>query len=218
MNESAIDPLVPRLERLYSAVVADVLDTLGARDQCLSTEVKPLDPGFRCAGVVRTASCVPATRIDPPEPYKLEMEAIDSLKPGEVLVFSRGEWAIWGELLSTAAKWRGAHGVIVDGYSRDTKGILDLGFPVFCRGVHPADSMGRLDVDAYDVPITCAGVDVAPGDLVLADRDGVVIVPRRLADTAVAKAEEKVQGEDTVRDKLAEGMSLSEAFRRYGIL
>ena len=96
--------------------------------------------------------------------------------------------------------------------------ILAMGFPVFCRGIHPADSLGRLDVQAHQVPIVCGGVAVEPDDLVLADHDGVVVVPYAVAEAALTAAEEKVRGENLVRQKLAEGMSAGEAFRRYGVL
>ncbi len=213
----APDPRIDRLAALYSPVVADVLDRLGFRNQCLRADIRPLDPSQRFAGVARTLRCVAVDSV-PPEPYNGEMEAVDGLTPGDVLIVSRGEWSFWGELLSTAATYRGCRGIVIDGYTRDTSAILELGFPVFCRGIHPADSLGRLDVDAVDVPIDCGGVRVCAGDLILADRDGVVVLPRVTADEAIANAEEKVRGENLVRLKLAEGMPVAEAFRRYGIL
>ena len=93
-----------------------------------------------------------------------------------------------------------------------------MGFPVFCRGIHPADSLGRLDVLGHNVPINCGGVLVQPGDLVLADYDGVVVVPFDAAEEALKLAEEKVSGENLVRKALAGGMSTTEAFKKYGIL
>ena len=108
--------------------------------------------------------------------------------------------------------------MVIDGYTRDTKAISAMGFPVFCRGMHPADSLGRIDVAEHDVPIRCGGVLVHPGDLILADEDGVVTIPRDVAEQAITLAEEKVRGENLVRQALAEGMSVAEAFRRYGIL
>lgn len=212
------DPLLERLAALYTPVVADVLDRLGLREQCLRAEIRPLAIESRIAGRVRTVRCVEVDDVNVPEPYKGEMEAVDSLRPGDVLVVSRCDWSFWGELLSTAATYRGAHGVVIDGYTRDSAAIVDMGFPVFCRGVHPADSLGRIDVDAVDVPIHCGGIAVDPGDFLLADRDGVVIIPARAIDKTLARAEEKVSGENLVRQKLAEGMSVSEAFRTYGIL
>jgi regulator of RNase E activity RraA len=209
---------IDRLAALYTPVVADVLDRLGYRDQCLRADIRPLAPEDRFAGFARTVRVITAPSLEPEAPYEGEMEAVDALGPGDVMVVSRCDWSFWGELLSTAARYRGCRGIVIDGYTRDTRAILDLGFPVFCRGIHPADSLGRIDVDAHDVPIECGGVQVNPGDLLLADHDGVVVVPRGAAEETLARAEEKVRGENLVRDSLAAGMSVKEAFRRYGIL
>jgi 4-hydroxy-4-methyl-2-oxoglutarate aldolase len=209
---------VNRLVHLYTPVVADVLDRLGYRDQSLRADVRPLFPGETVAGVARTVLTIPAPELSPAEPYKGEMAAVDALRPGDVMLVSSCEASFWGELLSTAARYRGCRGVIIDGYTRDIRAIKSMGFPVFCRGVHPADSLGRIDVTAHDVPIECGGVAVNPGDLVLADDDGVVIIPFAAAEQTLALAEEKVNGENLVRLKLAEGMTVTEAFRRYGVL
>ncbi len=207
-----------RLDALYTAVIADVLDRLGYRDQTFRAEIRPLFPGARVAGVARTVRTIPAPNLDPAEPYKGEMAAVDALGPGDVMVVSECDWSFWGELLSTAARYRGCRGVVIDGYTRDSRAIIAMGFPVFCRGVHPADSLGRLDVPEHDVPIHCGGVLVRPGDLILADDDGVVAIPRAVAEQALKLAEEKVRGENLVRQALAEGMSVAEAFRRHGVL
>jgi 4-hydroxy-4-methyl-2-oxoglutarate aldolase len=209
---------VDRLGGLYTPVVADVLDRLGHREHPLRADIRPLFPGARAAGVARTVRTVPAPGIAPAEPYKGEMAAVDDLRPGDVMVVSACEASFWGELLSTAARYRRCLGVVIDGYTRDTKAISAMGFPVFCRGVHPADSLGRIDVAEHDVPIRCGGVLVRPGDLILADDDGGVAIPRTVAEQTLALAEEKVRGENLVRKALAEGMSVAEAFRRYGVL
>ena len=210
--------LVDRLEKLYTAVVADVLDRLGYRNQSLRPEIRPLFPQARAAGYALTVHTVPARELAPAEPYKGELAAVDALRPLDVMLVSSCEWSFWGELLSTAARYRGCRGVVIDGYTRDTSAIIAMGFPVFCSGIHPADSLGRLEVAAHNVPICCGGTAVEPGDLVLADADGIVVVPRAASEQALELAEAKVRGEDLVRAKLAEGMSVTEAFRRYGVL
>jgi 4-hydroxy-4-methyl-2-oxoglutarate aldolase len=209
---------VERLILLYTPVVADVLDRLGYREQCLRADIRPLSRGMVAAGVARTVRTIPAPELATAEPYKGEMAAVDALRPGDVLVVSDCHWSFWGELLSTAARHRGCRGVVIDGYTRDTRAIIAMGFPVFCRGIHPADSLGRLDVAEHDVPIDCGGVLVQPGDLVLADDDGVVVVPQGVAEPVLAAAEEKVRGENRVRQALSQGLSVTEAFRRYGVL
>jgi regulator of RNase E activity RraA len=209
---------IDRLAGLYTPVVADVLDRLGYREQAMRADIRPLFPGARAAGEARTVRTIPAPEVAPAEPYKGEMAAVDDLRPGDVMVVSECDVSFWGELLSTAAGYRGCRGVVIDGYTRDTRAISAMGFPVFCRGIHPADSLGRLDVEAHDVPVRCGGVLVHPGDLILADDDGIVAIPRAVAEQALTLAEEKVHGENLVRKALAEGMSVTEAFRRYGVL
>jgi len=210
--------LVERLARLYTPVLADVLDRLGYRNQAMRPDIRPLFPHARAAGYALTVQTVPAREIAPAEPYKGELAAVDALRPFDVMLVSSCDWSFWGELLSTAARYRGSRGIIIDGYTRDTAAIAEMGFPTFCRGIHPADSLGRLDVAAHNVPIQCGGVAVDPGDLVLADADGIVLIPCAVAVQAIELAEEKVRGENLVRAKLAEGMSVTEAFRRYGVL
>jgi regulator of RNase E activity RraA len=150
--------------------------------------------------------------------YRGELQAVDSLRPGDVMVVSTCRGSYWGELLATASRHRGARGIVADAYTRDTLALIAMGFPTFAAGIHCADSLGRIDVDAVGVPIVCGGVEVAPGDLVLGDYDGVVVVPAALGEEVVALAEEKVGGENLVREKLAGGMSVAGAFRTYGII
>jgi len=209
---------VDRLAKLYTPVVADVLDKLGYRNQCMHQRVRPLWPEAKAAGFALTVQTVPAREVAPPCPYAGELAAVDSLAPGDVLVVSESTCSFWGELLSTAANYSGCRGVILDGPTRDSAAIHDMKFPVFHVGFHPADSLGRLDVSNHNIPINCGGVLVYPGDLVLADHDGVVVVPAGVAEEALRLAEEKVSGENLVRKALAEGMKTADAFKKFGIL
>ena len=123
-----------------------------------------------------------------------------------------------GELLTTAARARGAVGAVTDGFVRDVRGIRAVKFPVFHGGIAPLDSKGRGKVADIDVPVECAGVHVEPGDLVFGDVDGVVVVPQPIARETVKRALEKVQGEDRTRDELRQGARLAEVFKKYGVL
>lgn len=172
------------------------------------------------AGYAVTVRCmevdaVPASRDDW---YRGELAAVDALEPGDVMVVSTCAGCYWGELLATASRYRGARGVVADARTRDTLALVELGFPTFVAGIHPADSLGRIDVVEVGVPISCGGVEVVPGDLVLGGNDGVVVIPAALGEQVVALAEEKLAGEDLVRAKLAEGMSVAAAFREYGVI
>ena len=212
--------LIDRLERLYPAVVADCLDRLGARSQVLEPHIRPLFPEAKAAGYAVTVHCVEIDGVpeDRDAWYRGELAAVDALEPGDVMVVSTCRGSYWGELLATAASHRGARGLVADAYTRDTLALIEMRFPTFAAGIHCADSLGRIDVDAVGVPIRCGGVEVRAGDLVLADYDGVVVVPAALAEEAVRLAEEKVAGENLVREKLAEGMPVAEAFRTYGVI
>src|SRR3981189_1787598 len=165
---------------LYTAVVSDSLDQLGVRHQAMREYLRPLYPSCKVAGWARTISCSDLYHV-PEDPYRIEIEAIDSLLPGEVAVVGSEKSirnAPWGELLSTASRARGARGAIVDGLVRDVQKIEELGFPVFASGIKPVDSMGRGCVTAYNVAVECGEVLVQPGDFVFADYDGVVVVPK----------------------------------------
>jgi 4-hydroxy-4-methyl-2-oxoglutarate aldolase len=212
--------LVKRLEALYPAVVSDCLDRLGYRDQVLEPHIRPLFPSARIAGIAFTVDCVTIDGVpeNTDDHYKGELQAVDALQDGDVMVVSTCNGSYWGELLATAARYRGARGIVADAYARDTIALIDMEFPTFVAGISAYDSLGRIDVAAMNVPIKCGGVSVEAGDFVLADYDGVVIVPRAAAEDAIRAAEEKVAGENMVREKLAGGMPVWEAFRTYGII
>src|SRR5207248_1788392 len=133
------------LSGLYAAVVSDELDRLGRWDQVMRPDIRPLFPEARLAGRAFTVLAVPAYSM-PAEPYRLEMEAVDRLGPGDVMVVSTTDGSFWGELLSTASRARGARGIVVDGYTRDAQAIIAMQFPTFVRGISMADSLGRLEV------------------------------------------------------------------------
>ncbi|MBI1916060.1 MAG: RraA family protein [Planctomycetes bacterium] len=211
---------LPHRDQLYSAVLADVLDGLGHRSSALPPSVRPLRQEWRLFGRAVTLSAVPVA-AEPEQPYAKELECIDALRPGDVLVATTNgdrTSALWGELLSTAARAHGAVGVVLDGLTRDTAKILDMDFPVFASGFSPLDSKGRLDAISMGQPIRLGDCLVRPGDLVFADIDGVVVVPQSLAEQALARALEKVRGENRVREELAKGRSVREVFAEYGIL
>jgi 4-hydroxy-4-methyl-2-oxoglutarate aldolase len=205
---------------LSSAVLADVLDGLGHRHTALPPSLRPLRPTWKLFGRAATLSTMPVA-VDPIHPYAIEMECIDALQAGEVLVATTNgdhSSALWGELLSTAARAHGAVGVVLDGLTRDATRILAMDFPVFACGFSPLDSRGRLDGVCHGQPIRVGDCVVRPGDWVFGDIDGVVVVPAEVADTAFARALEKVTGENRVRDELARGRSIREVFAEYRIL
>jgi len=208
--------------RLYTAVLSDVLDACGRTAQAMPPAIRPLDDSVVLAGFARTGAYREVWHVEPGEnPYALEIALVDDLRPGDVVVFGCGgstRIAPWGELLSTASRARGAAGCVTDGYVRDVRAIRAMGFPVFHGGIAPLDSKGRGKVAAIDVPVRCGGVAVNPGDLVVGDADGVVVVPRDVEPTVLARAFEKVAGENATRDELRAGAKLADVFARHGVL
>ena len=220
MDRFSADYLDRISEKLYSSVLADILDEAGHRHQVMRPEIRPLYGGARVAGRAATMLAVEVSEL-PAQPYRLLLELLDGLRPGEVVVGAvqaGARAALWGELLSTHTRAKGGRGVVLDGLSRDSWGIEEMKFPVFATGLTPADSKGRLEVISIRVPIPVGGVSVVPGDLVVADSDGCVVVPAAVEDEVVARAMEKVAGEDTMRDVLRQGANLREVFEEYGIL
>ena len=207
---------------LFTAVLSDCLDAVGYRQQAMHARVRPLDETLVLCGRARTALYMDVYDAPAGEnPYELEIGLVDDLKADEVPVFAcgaSGRIAPWGELLSTAARVRGAAGVVMDGLTRDVRAIREMKFPVFAGGIGPLDSKGRGKVMAIDVPVEVAGALVAPGDLVFGDADGVVVVPRAVEGEVVAAALAKVAGENATRAALARGEKLADVFRRHGIL
>jgi len=211
-------------EHLYVAALCDVLDSLGFRDQAMHQRLRPLLPDRKSCGFVgraRTFRWMETDYVVEEDPYGLEIEAMDSLRPGDVAVHSTdhaGTNAPWGELMSTVAKRNGAVGCICDSQVRDCVKIIEMGFPVYCAGIRPLDSQGRGRVMAYDVPVRCGEALVRPGELVVADFDGIVVVPKEAEQDALALAREKVGKESLSRRELLEGRSLREVYDRYGVL
>jgi 4-hydroxy-4-methyl-2-oxoglutarate aldolase len=208
--------------KLYVAVVSDVLDSLGHTNQAMAARIRPLDDSLVLAGYARTGLYQDIYHVAKGEnPYELEIALIDDLDTDDVPIFAcgaSGRIAPWGELLSTASRARGAAGCVTDGLTRDIRAIREMRFPVFHGGIGPLDSKGRGKASQIDVPIVCAGVRIEPGDLVFGDADGVVVIPAVIEQQVLARAFEKVSGEDKTRQDLARGAKLREVFERYGVL
>jgi regulator of RNase E activity RraA len=206
-------------ERLYTAVLGDILDSLGYYHQFLPPEIRPMLPEMRVAG--RAMPVLVADVFGPQtKPFGLLTEALDSLQPGEVYVGRGGTApaAMWGEILTATAQTRGAVGAVVNGYHRDSVKVLAQGFPVFSTGSYAQDSSPRTIVRDFGVPIEIGGVSVRPGDLVVGDLDGVLVIPREVEDEVVERALEKASAESLVRVAIEAGMSATDAFAKYGVL
>ncbi|MFO0014299.1 MAG: RraA family protein [Planctomycetota bacterium] len=224
MNEQP-PPFEELRRNLYSAVVCDALDQVGLQHQSprvlFGSSTWRAEPERAVlVGRCRTMLWIDMHHLDT-KPYELELRSVDACRPGDLIVAATGgsfRSGIWGELLTTAAMQRGCVGAIIDGAVRDVDKIADMGFPVFARGTSPYDSLHRQRVIEIDVPVKIDGVTFHSGDLVFADRDGVVVVPQQMERQVLELALAKVHGENKVRDAIRGGMSATEAFNTYGVL
>lgn len=205
---------------LYTAVVADALDSIGYRNQVCGVELRRQSGHEVMVGRAKTTLWMDIDHEDH-HPYELELRAVDECQPGELIVAAASgstRSGVWGELLSTAARARGCVGALVDGLVRDVVKMNQLGFSVFARGTSPRDSLHRQRVVAIDVEVEIGGVKIDAGDLLFADADGVVVVPQAVETEVLEKAWEKVSAENRVRDEIRAGMKASDVFRKYGVL
>ena len=210
-------------QNLYVAAVCDILDELGFRSQAMHQRLRPLLPDRENCGFVGRARTFRWMETDyiGENPYGLEIEAMDSLKAYDVAVHSTdygGTNAPWGELMSTIAKRNGAVGCVCDSQIRDCVKIIKMDFPVYYSGIRPLDSKGRAIVNAYDVPVRCGEVLVNPNDIIYADFDGIVVVPKAVEKEVFQKASEKVNRENLSRQDLLNGKSLREVYDKYKAL
>lgn len=226
--ENDADLFAAMRSRLFTAVVGDILDTMGLQHQFLPPRIKALRDDMVAIGrampvleadFFATASNGGHAEISA-KPFGLMFHALDSLKPNEIYVCagSSPRYAVWGELMSTRAIQLKAAGAICDGYCRDSGGILALDFPTFCYGSYAQDQGPRGKVVDYAVPIEIGGIRIRPGDILFGDRDGVLVIPREAEQEAIALAFEKAETENKVRLAIEAGMSTVEAFERFGVM
>jgi regulator of RNase E activity RraA len=212
---------------LNTAVVGDIMDQLGFQNKFLSPKIKPLRDDMIVVG--RAMPVLETDTLDNTstssnamlkKPFGLMLEALDQLKENEIYLCTGGTptYALWGELMSTRALQCGASGAVLNGYSRDTLGILKLNFPTFSYGTYAQDQAPRGKVIDFRVPIKIDNVAITPGDVVFGDIDGVCIIPQEIDKKVVELAVEKVKGENLVRKSIEAGMSSVEAFNKYGIM
>jgi len=206
----------------YAGALADILDEMEYRECAVSPHamIRPLYADAVCAGRVRTLLNAPAkTGIE--DPYRLAIEVIDSLKPGEVCMASSDkpiETGIMGELSAMAMTKRGGRGCIVDGYTRDARKIIQRRFPTFARGVSPIDTTERVMVVEYDCPVIIGGRRAMPGQIVFADLDGIILIPKEIEVEVISEAAKRVNVETEIRGNLSEGATMRDMWDKYHVL
>lgn len=202
---------------LFTAVLGDIMDQMGYTHQFLPPAVAPLRDDMRMVGRALTVQLEPATERQ--RDYGLLFDALDDLKPGEVFVAGGaiGEAAVWGELMTTRALRLQSAGAVLNGPTRDTRRVLEMDFPVFCRGSYGQDQAGRATVTGYRKPLKLGAATIEDGDLIVGDRDGVLAVPRIVELEVIERACRKATTENTLLKDLQRGMTAVEAFHKYGI-
>lgn len=214
-------------KNLYSAVIGDILDQMQFLHQFLPWRIQPMEKNMILVG--RAMTVLEADAFEElsngnnpimAKPFGLMLEALDDLKKNEVYICAGASlgYALIGELMCTRMKILGAAGAVVNGFHRDSKGILELDFPCFSYGAYAKDQAPRGKVIDYRVPIEIEGVRIHPGDIVFGDMDGVLIIPKEIEIKVVQKAYEKAVGEKTVEAAIKNGMSVVDSFNKYGIM
>jgi len=208
-------------ERLTSAMLSDALDECGLRAQVLETRLAPVVPGSRAFGRAATARFEPSDADRPDDPYGAAIDFISGLRAGELVVIATSDSnasAFWGELFSAAAIGAGAVGTVTDGNLRDTPKIAALGYPAFSRSRRPIDYRRRMAITGVRQTVAIGGVQIADGDLVLADDDGVVVVPRAREAEVLDAARRRAAQESVVLAELLAGETLRSVWDRHRIL
>ncbi len=206
-------------DRLYTPVVGDILDGMGYYHQFLPQEIRPLREDMKLAGKAMTVLMIDVFG-EQKKPFGLLTEALDQLEENEIYIATGGtrRCAYWGELLTATARTRGAVGAVLNGWHRDTPQVLSQNWPVFSTGCYAQDSSVRTQVVDFRCPIEVGQVTIRDGDLLFGDVDGVLAIPKEVAEEVLEKALEKAAGEKKVRKAIEGGMSSTEAFRVFGIL
>jgi regulator of RNase E activity RraA len=210
--------LVERLARTYSGVIHDVMRAMDLRDFTLPPEIRPLSADQVLAGVAATVSGKVDTAADPHQTLLGWTGLLSKARAGTVLICQPNDSTVahMGELSAETLKLKGVRGYVADGGCRDVSFILELGFPVWCRYLTPRDIVGYWLPDTFDQPIKIGAVTIHAGDLVLGDRDGMVILPQASAHQIIAAAETAIGTENLVRKAILAGADPQEAYLQYG--
>jgi regulator of RNase E activity RraA len=209
-----------RFSRLYTGAIADILDKNGYRNQALPHAITPFTTANRVAGIAFTAQGYPCADTAHDD-TRTRLRILDSLAPGTVSVWATGgslDCAHWGEIMSTAARQRGCTGAVVDGGVRDVDFVNAMDYPVFAKFKCPVSSVGRWDLVDCQIAIRVGDTVIHPGDFVLGDTDGVVVIPGDLTLDVLAAAEDVFERECGMREELRRGVTVTEAYAKYGSL
>jgi len=206
-----LDDLIDEFKRHSTTTLSDAMDRLGIAGQVFG--ITPLDRRFRLAGPAFTVRTIPVAVIS-----GTVGDYIDDVPPGSIVVLDNGgrlDATVWGDILTIMAHRKGLGGTVIHGVCRDASRSLELGYPIFSRGVYMRTGRGRVQADGYQVPVSLGEVRVEPGDIVVGDADGVVVVPQQRQEEVLSAAREIAEAEDRIRREIEQGSRLDEARRRH---
>jgi len=210
--------LIERYEKIYTGAISDILDERGERDFALPHTLQPLLPGQRITGIAMPILGKQSVNKDPDEVYIPLLKMLGDIQPGQVIVTQANDMvsAHLGELSAETAKHRGCRGAVIYGGIRDTDYMINLGFPAFSLYKTPLDVLGRWELLDYNCEVVIEGVCVRPGDLIVADRDGVLVIRQEIAEEVLLESEEVVTTENLVRKAILQGVHPAKAYETYG--
>jgi regulator of RNase E activity RraA len=220
MTHEEVVAIAARFMKLYTGAIADILDRSGYRNQVLPFSITPLTLSNRVAGLAFTGQGYPCAESCHDD-TQTRLRILDSISPGTVSVWATGgstDCAHWGEIMSTAVRQRGCSGAVIDGGVRDVDFVNALNFPVFAKYKCSASSVGRWDIVDCQITVKIGNTVVRPHDFVFGDIDGVVVVPREIVLEVLAAAEDVFDRERGMREELRRGVSVADAYAKYGSL
>jgi 4-hydroxy-4-methyl-2-oxoglutarate aldolase len=206
-----MDAKVEEFKHHSTTTLSDAMDRLGIAGQAFG--IAPLDRSFRLAGRAYTVRTVPVAMAK-----GTVGDYIDDVPPGSVVVLDNGgrlNATVWGDILTTMAHRLGLAGTVIHGVSRDASRSLELGYPIFSRGVYMRTGKDRVQADGYQVPVSLGEVRVEPGDMLVGDGDGVVVIPRGREEDVLAASREIAEAEERIRREIGQGTRLDEARKKH---
>ncbi len=214
----SIPEMCERYKKLYTGAIGDILDKRGYRQQILPYYINPIRDDMLIAGPAFTGYGEPHN--DPTEDdTAMRLAMLEEIMPHSISVWATNNHfgsAHWGEIMSTAARERDCNGAVIDGGVRDTSFILDMNFPIFCRFKCSGSSIGRWSIRKFQIPIQIGQTQIIPGDFIMGDIDGVVVIPQRASYDILTEAEEISVRERKMRVELRKGMRITEVYKKYG--
>ena len=207
-----MDTILERFKKLDTTCISDAMDKVGI--ECCAYGIKPVSFGKRICGRAFTVHYMPCGSAK-----GTVGDFLDDVKPGEVIVIDnagRDNCTVWGDIMAKTAKKYGIEGTVIDGVCRDIPAVLECGYPVFSKGFYMRTGKDRVYVDSVNTPVTLSEIQVFPGDIVVGDDSGVVVVPQDMAETVAEIAENIDQKEQEILRLVAEGFKLKEARKKTG--